>query len=244
MNMIPQGGTIVILTGAGISKESGMSTFRDKDGIWATVNIEDVATPEAFKRDPERVQAFYNTRRQRLLTGEVNPNAAHFALAKLERQWPGAVIIVTQNIDNLHERGGSENVLHMHGELLKSRCGACGGIADCLEDLDPHAVCVDCSVHGRLRPHVVWFGEMPLGLQQIEKALSSCALFMSIGTSGNVYPAAGFVDIARRIGGIHTAELNLEPSEGATLFDETCYGKATEVVPAYVDRLLEGVGGA
>jgi NAD-dependent deacetylase len=242
--MIPSGGNIVILTGAGISKESGMSTFRDKDGIWATVNIEDVATPEAFARNPERVQSFYNTRRNRLITGEVDPNAAHHALAKLEQSWPGKVLIVTQNIDNLHERGGSKNVLHMHGELLKSRCGACGDVKECALDLGKGSICSNCQGHGRLRPHVVWFGEMPLYLKQIDAALSSCSLFLSIGTSGSVYPAAGFVTNVQRIGGVHTAELNLEPSEGASAFDTACYGPATEVVPAYVDRLLEGVGSA
>ena len=233
-------GNIVILTGAGISKESGLSTFRDEDGIWATVRIEDVATPEAFLRDPVGVHGFYNTRRQRLADGGINPNLAHEALAKLERDWPEDVLIVTQNIDDLHERGGSTNVLHMHGELLKARCAACGDIIDWRQDLDLDLMCQNCRMAGRMRPHVVWFGEMPFFMERIEQALADCALFVSIGTSGNVYPAAGFVAGARRLGRAHTAELNMEPSEGATLFAETHYGLATEIVPAYVNELLRG----
>jgi len=232
-------GSIVILTGAGISKESGLSTFRDDDGIWATVRIEDVATPEAFQRDPAAVHEFYNARRGRLANGEIEPNAAHRALARLERDWPEKVTIVTQNIDNLHERGGSENVLHMHGELLKVRCAACGGVVIWLEDLNLDLVCQRCHMKGRLRPHVVWFGEMPFFMERIDRALSECALFMSIGTSGNVYPAAGFVAAVARRGRARTVELNLEPSEGATLFAEARYGPATEIVPDYVDELLK-----
>jgi len=233
-------GKIVILTGAGISKESGLSTFRDEDGIWATVKIEDVATPEAFQRDPVGVHEFYNARRQRLADGGIKPNAAHEALARLERDWPEDVLIVTQNIDDLHERGGSTKVLHMHGELLKARCAACGDVADWRQDLDLDRVCQNCQMTGRLRPHVVWFGEMPFFMERIEQALAECALFVSIGTSGNVYPAAGFVAGARRLGRAHTTELNMEPSEGATLFAETHYGYATKIVPAYVEELLRG----
>ena len=236
----PVTGNIVILTGAGISKESGLSTFRDDDGIWATVRIEDVATPEAFRCDPVGVHEFYNARRQRLVGGDIRPNTAHKALARLESNWPEDVLIVTQNIDDLHERGGSKNVVHMHGELLKARCAACDNIRDWHQNLDLALVCETCHVAGRLRPHVVWFGEMPLFMERIEKALAKCALFVSIGTSGNVYPAAGFVAGARRRGCAHTAELNAEPSEGASLFAETHYGLATKIVPAYVDKLLKG----
>ncbi len=238
--MRPISGNIVILTGAGISKESGLSTFRDDDGIWATVRIEDVATPEAFQRDPEGVHEFYNARRQRLVGGGVLPNAAHQALARLERNWPEDVLVVTQNIDDLHERGGSENVLHMHGELLKVRCMACGEVEVWPDDLALDLVCKRCHVAGRLRPHVVWFGEMPFFMDAIERALSECTLFLSIGTSGNVYPAAGFVAGIERVGRAHTAELNMEPSQGASLFAEARYGSATEIVPAYVDELLSG----
>jgi len=229
---------IVILTGAGISKESGLSTFRDADGIWAKHRIEDVATPDAFARDPERVHAFYNARRARLASGAVAPNAAHLALARLEAEWPEDVLVVTQNIDDLHERAGSRNVLHMHGELLKARCGACGNVAAWRDDLTLRVACAACGGVGALRPHVVWFGEMPFGMDRIDAALAACALFLSVGTSGNVYPAAGFVQQVRRAGRAHTAELNMAPSEGASLFAEARYGPATTVVPAYVEKVL------
>jgi len=229
---------IVVLTGAGISKESGLDTFRDADGIWSKVRIEDVATPEAFVRDPARVHAFYNARRQGLLDAGVQPNAAHQALAHLERTWPGGVLTVTQNIDDLHERAGSAKLIHMHGELLKSRCAHCGEIAVCRGDLALDMVCGACGDAGGLRPHVVWFGEMPLQMERIERALAEAGLFMSIGTSGNVYPAAGFVEIVRHFAHGHTVELNLEPSSGATSFVETVYGAAADIVPAYVEGLL------
>lgn len=230
--------SIVILTGAGISKESGLSTFRDADGIWTKVNVEDVATPQAFVRDPEGVHAFYNARRKRLAAGTVEPNAAHAALARLEREWPGDVLVVTQNIDDLHERAGSRNLLHMHGELLKVRCEACADVIPWQGDLGLADVCRSCATPGRLRPHVVWFGEMPFAMDAIYEALGRCGLFISIGTSGNVYPAAGFVQQARFTGNAHTVELNLEPSEGARVFAEATYGPATQIVPAYVERIL------
>jgi len=230
--------SIVVLTGAGISKESGLSTFRDADGIWATVRIEDVATPDAFARDPERVHAFYNARRARLASGEVEPNAAHLALARLEAEWPGGVLVVTQNIDDLHERAGSRDVVHMHGELLKARCAACGEVIAWRADLDARVRCAACAGVGAMRPHVVWFGEMPFAMPRIDAALAACGLFLSVGTSGNVYPAAGFVQQVRLAGRAHTAELNLQPSEGATLFAEARYGPATQVVPAYVEKIL------
>ena len=231
----PQDG-IVILTGAGISKESGLATFRDPDGIWAQYRIEDVATPEAFARAPDRVLDFYNMRRRQAFADNIRPNAAHYALGELEAFWPGKFLLVTQNIDDLHERGGSTNLIHMHGELGKSRCHHCGDIASGLCDLDPGMVCTACAQPGGIRPHVVWFGEMPLEMERIYAALSRCALFISIGTSGNVYPAAGFVQEAR-VAGALTVELNLEKSEGATLFENAQYGPATEVVTAFVDAL-------
>jgi NAD-dependent deacetylase len=230
--------SIVILTGAGISKESGLDTFRDKDGLWSKVRIEDVATPEAFERDPARVHAFYNARRRGLRNSNVQPNAAHRALAELEQRWPGEVLLVTQNIDDLHERAGSRNLVHMHGELLKTRCAHCGALDAGLADLSVELECARCRMPGGLRPHVVWFGEMPLEMDWIYEALGRCGVFVSIGTSGNVHPAAGFVEEARRSARARTVELNLEPSEGATLFDERHYGPATEIVPAYVRRLL------
>jgi NAD-dependent deacetylase len=229
--------SIVILTGAGISKESGLDTFRDADGIWAKVRIEDVATPEAFARDKRRVHEFYNARRRGLLASHVAPNPAHLALARLEKEWPGTVLLVTQNIDDLHERAGSRNLRHIHGEMLKSRCAGCGAVAPCRSDLSETLACAACGGTGGMRPHVVWFGEMPFHLDEVYAALADCGLFISIGTSGNVYPAAGFVAEARAAGA-HTVELNLEPSEGRSHFAEAIHGKAGEIVPDYVERLL------
>ena len=237
MRGIKRDAPIVILTGAGISRESGLATFRDADGVWATVRIEDVATPEAFARDPARVHGFYNARRRGLLDPAVAPNAAHGALARLEREWRGPVLLVTQNIDDLHERAGSRRLLHIHGELLKARCAACGFVAPWREDLALHTACPACATVGRMRVHVVWFGEMPFAMDEVYAALAACGMFVSIGTSGAVYPAAGFVAEARAAGA-HTIELNLEPSEGASLFADSTYGRASAVVPAFVDRLL------
>lgn len=234
---------IVILTGAGISQESGLSTFRDKGGIWSRVRIEDVATPEAFARDPARVLAFYNMRRQSHRDPALKPNRAHVALAELERAWKsrGEVLLVTQNVDHLHEQAGSRNLLHMHGEMAKTRCQHCGATAGSLGDLAVDMACGACGETGGLRPDVVWFGEMPYHMERIAEALAGCDLFVSIGTSGNVYPAAGFVREARAAGA-HTVELNLEPSAGASLFAEQRYGKASMIVPAYVDALCGGAG--
>lgn len=230
--------SIVILTGAGISKESGLDTFRDADGIWSKVRIEDVATPEAFRRDPARVHGFYNARRRSLLDPRIRPNAAHLALAELERRWDGDFLLVTQNIDNLHERAGSTRLLHMHGEMLKSRCALCSQIVPWEQDLSVELSCQSCGSAGGLRPHVVWFGEMPFEMERIYAALARATLFVSIGTSGNVYPAAGFVREARAVAGARTVELNLEPSEGASLFEERRYGPATEIVPRFAEELL------
>lgn len=232
-----RGQPIVILTGAGISKESGLDTFRDADGIWAKVRLEDVATPEGYARNPTMVQEFYNARRRGLMESSVTPNPAHLALAALEQGWEGEVLLVTQNIDNLHERAGSRNLLHIHGELLKVRCESCGTIQHWESDVTVTQVCERCGAEGEVRPHVVWFGEMPIGLDVVYNMLARCGLFVSIGTSGNVYPAAGFVAEARSHGA-HTVELNLEPSTGHSLFVERIYGPASEVVPHYVQRLL------
>lgn len=235
---IPPTAKIVILTGAGISKESGLDTFRDADGIWAKVRIEDVATPQAFAADPERVHAFYNMRRARHRTNSVLPNAAHDALARLEREWAGDVVVVTQNVDSLHERAGTERLIHMHGVHTHARCNGCGHVTPWPGDMSTADICPACGNSGGIRPHVVWFGETPLDLDRINEALAACDLFISIGTSGNVYPAANFVRRVRHLGQAHTVELNLEPSRGATLFAESRYGPATQVVPAYVDALL------
>tara|TARA_R110000868_G_scaffold170440_6_gene405714 strand:+ start:225 stop:1013 length:789 start_codon:yes stop_codon:yes gene_type:complete len=233
--------SIVILTGAGISKESGLDTFRDADGIWSKVRWEDVATPEAFARDPERVHAFYNMRRARTRSMDIQPNAAHAALALLETQWPGQVLIVTQNVDSLHEQAGSSNLIHMHGVYGKARCNFCDHVVEWMGDMSVRDVCVGCARAGGLRPNVVWFGEVPMGLDDIQEALIGCDLFISIGTSGNVYPAAGFVAMTRRLDRAHTVELNLEPSSGASQFHEAHHGPATTIVPAYVNALLAHV---
>ncbi len=225
---------IVVLTGAGISRESGLATFRDPDGIWMQVRIEDVATPQAYARDPARVQAFYNARRAQL--AQVHPNAAHLALAELERRWPAGFLLVTQNVDDLHDRAGSRNLLHMHGELRRAWCLACDAKPAWQADLDAATACPDCGTLGRVRPDIVWFGEMPYQMDRIESALDSCGLFVSIGTSGNVYPAAGFVASVR--GRASTVELNLEPSEGSHLFDLARHGPATSIVPDFVAELL------
>ena len=233
--------TIVILTGAGISKESGLDTFRDAEGIWAKVRLEDVATPEAFARDPARVHDFYNDRRRGLLSGQVTPNPAHLALVRLEADWPGEVLLVTQNIDDLHERAGSGNLVHMHGEILKARCQHCDLVGPWKDDLSLDSLCPGCEESGGLRVNVVWFGEMPFQMERIYEALERCDLFVSIGTSGSVYPAAGFVEAALMNGKSRTVELNLEPSDGQSLFQECHYGPASQVVPAFVERMLAEV---
>lgn len=229
---------IVILTGAGISAESGLRTFRAADGLWEDHRVEDVATPEAFVRDPALVQRFYNERRRQLRT--VEPNPAHQALARLEREWPGEVLLVTQNVDDLHERAGSRNLIHMHGELLKARCLDCGRVHRWEDDLDAGSRCPGCSRTGRLRPHIVWFGEMPFELDPIGQALERCSLFAAIGTSGHVYPAAGFVSLVPP--SVRTLELNLEVSQVSSAFQECRQGRASELVPAWVEELLAGKG--
>ena len=233
---------IFVLTGAGISAESGLGTFRDKrgEGIWAKFDPMKLATPEAFARDPEAVLAFYDLRRRNLR--DAKPNAAHFALARLENALAkrGATLaLVTQNIDNLHERAGSASVIHMHGELLKARCGRCEAVRPWLDDLTVSHVCPDCGRAGTMRPHVVWFGEMPLGMDRIDRALREANLFVAIGTSGAVYPAAGFVAGARAYG-LRTCEINLEAADNADLFDEQRLGPASETVPAWVEGLVRG----
>jgi len=224
---------IVVLTGAGISAESGVPTFRAADGLWEGHRVEDVATPEAYARDPGLVQAFYDARRAHL--ARVEPNAAHRALARLDAAWRGDFLLVTQNVDDLHERGGSKRLIHMHGELKRAWCRACdarhgweGALA-----YAPH--CPGCGSAGALRPDIVWFGEMPYQMERIEAALWACDLFVSIGTSGAVYPAAGFVELARA-GGAATLEINLEPTGGR--FDAARAGKAGVLVPQWVGEML------
>jgi NAD-dependent deacetylase len=227
---------IVILTGAGISAESGVKTFRDNGGLWEEHRIEDVATPEAFMHDPDLVQNFYNIRRAQMET--VKPNAAHSALAKLEAEHSGTVTIITQNVDDLHERAGSQIVIHMHGELAKVRCRICNKVHRWHGDCDQSTACPDCGASPSLRPHIVWFGEMPFYMPEIGKILRQADIFVSIGTSGNVYPAAGFVAEVAAIGRAKTIELNLEPSQGSVYFDETRHGPAGKTVPQFVGELL------
>lgn len=227
---------IVILTGAGISAESGVKTFRDDDGLWEGHDVQEVATPEAFRRNPQLVQRFYDDRRSQVLA--VEPNAAHLALARLEQQHEGEVLVVTQNVDDLHERAGSRNVLHMHGELLSAWCLACDRRFEWRTSLLDGPPCPSCGEQ-RLRPDIVWFGELPYHMPRIERALQQADLFAAIGTSGLVYPAAGFVAVAAA-GGTHTVELNLEASARTSQFDEVREGPATRVVTAWVEELLAG----
>ena len=232
---LPRDAAIVILTGAGISAESGLRTFRDADGLWENHRVEEVATPEAFHRDPALVHRFYSARRQSLAT--VQPNAAHLALARLERAWAGPFLLVTQNVDDLHDRAGSRQLLHMHGELVRGRCLGCGAIHPWPGDMDQASRCPTCQT-GRMRPHIVWFGELPLDLDRIYDAVERCDLFVAIGTSGHVYPAAGLVQAAAP--GARTVELNLQPSRVASAFQEARTGCATDLVPAFVEELLGG----
>lgn len=231
---------LVILTGAGISAESGVPTFRASDGLWCGHRVEDVATPEGYAADPALVQDFYNQRRRQL--AEVEPNAAHRALADLAARWEGDFMLVTQNVDDLHDRAHEASppapgfeLIHMHGELLKGRCTRSGVVSDWPGDMAADEPSLD-HPQGRMRPHIVWFGETPLHMDRIEAALAACDLFVSIGTSGAVYPAAGFVQAARHAGA-RTVEINLAPTSGARLFDEGVYGPATVAVSAFFDAL-------
>ncbi|MCO6539485.1 MAG: NAD-dependent protein deacylase [Gilliamella sp.] len=222
---------IVILTGAGISAESGLSTFRAQNGLWEGYDVNDVATYEGYIRNPTAVHDFYNMLRRKLQNPDVKPNAAHFALAELEQKLGSDnLLIVTQNVDNLHEQAGSKNIIHMHGELLKVRNEKTGQIIDCFND-------VDYQQNKFIRPHIVWFGEIPLQMEQIYDALSQADYFISIGTSGNVYPAAGFVQIANQTSA-KTVELNLEPSLGESLFQTKIYGPASKIVPEFIKKFI------
>ncbi|MDO6563830.1 NAD-dependent protein deacylase [Amphritea sp. 1_MG-2023] len=232
---------IVILTGAGISAESGIRTFRAADGLWEDHRIEDVATPEAFAQNPQQVHRFYNQRRAQLMSPDIQPNAAHQALARLEQsiaaQPSAELLLVTQNIDNLHERAGSQNLIHMHGELLSLRCTASAQVFSHHGVVTIDDACDCCDQRGTLRPNIVWFGERPMQMEAIYEALESCDLFISIGTSGHVYPAAGLVEIANSVGA-ETVEINLEPSTIQSAFDRHIYGPASREVPRFVESLI------
>lgn len=227
---------IVILTGAGISAESGVPTFRDANGLWENHRIEEVATPEAFARNPELVHRFYNLRRAALPT--VKPNPAHEALARLQQEHPGKVTLITQNVDDLHERAGSSEVIHMHGELLKARCARCEEVKTWSEDLDAQMACDSCHAVGQMRPHIVWFGEMPFHMERVFQALEEADVFIAVGTSGLVYPAAGFVEVARR-GGAKTIEVNTDATAMSDAFQTHRIGPAGAEVPKLVVELLE-----
>jgi NAD-dependent deacetylase len=233
--------SIIVLTGAGISAESGLETFRGGGGLWCGHRVEDVATPEAFAKNPALVHEFYNMRRRALKDPKIKPNAAHMALVKLEQEWPGRVLVVTQNIDDLHERAGTKNLIHMHGEALRAFCNICGHNTECSDDIFETDRCVSCRNIGSVRPDIVWFGQMPYRMDEIYSALSACDLFMAIGTSGHVYPAAGFVTEALRAGA-HTIEMNLEASKIASNFDETILGPAGKTVPEIVEKILSARG--
>ncbi|WP_421789393.1 NAD-dependent deacylase [Hyphobacterium sp.] len=231
--------SLFILTGSGISAESGLGTFRDTDGIWAKFDWQELASPEGFAEDPIAVHEFYNLRRKGLL--DASHNAAHTALARLEAAWirlGGKFSLVTQNIDDLHERAGSERLIHMHGELLKSRCNACGDLQDCRSDLAITQSCTACGREGTLRPHVVWFGEIPIGMEEIADRLATVTHFAAIGTSGAVWPAAGFAQEAAR-NGAETWELALDPGESGHNFAFSRYGKATQTVPFWCEEILK-----
>jgi NAD-dependent deacetylase len=228
---------IVVLTGAGISAESGIQTFRSEDGLWENYPVEEVATPEGYMRNPELVLEFYNQRRRDLLQEHIIPNAAHYALAELEANFSGDFLLVTQNIDNLHEQAGSKNIIHMHGELLKVRCPNSDRVIPWHGDLTTADKCSCCQPANQLRPHIVWFGEMPLEMEFIYKRLYEADLFISIGTSGNVYPAAGFVQEANRAGA-DSIEINLDNSEVQSHFTQVQRGKASVLVPELVTSIL------
>lgn len=236
--MIATPRAVVVLTGAGISAESGIRTFRAADGLWEEHRVEDVASPDGFARDPDLVYNFYNQRRRQLVSDEIRPNAAHEALARFEEAFDGDFLLVTQNIDDLHERAGSRKLLHMHGELLKMRCMRTHQLFPTRLDFDASTSCRCCGSAGNLRPHVVWFGEMPLYMREINEALQQCDLFISIGTSGNVYPASGFYQTAK-IHRAQTVELNLERTPSS--FDLHRTGPASELVPAFLDELAAQV---
>lgn len=225
---------IVVLTGAGVSAESGLGTFRDADGLWQQHVLAAVATPEGFARNPARVHAFYNARRAQMRAAQ--PNPAHRALARLQRERPGAVMLVTQNIDDLHERGGAADAIHMHGELARALCAACGHRWPAPAEMDPADPCPGCAAPVT-RPDVVWFGEIPHHMERIGAALSQADLFVAIGTSGAVWPAAGFVAEAAAAGAA-TLEINLAPSDVADAFDRRILGPAGTAVPAWVDEVL------
>ncbi|WJG07593.1 Sir2 family NAD+-dependent deacetylase [Aliiglaciecola sp. LCG003] len=237
MQKLTKNTRVVVLTGAGISAESGLKTFRDKDGLWENHPVEEVATPEAFSSHPELVYRFYNQRRAQLLDSNLNPNEGHRALASLEEYLQDNLLVVTQNVDNLHERAGTKRLIHMHGDLLSYRCCSSGRVVTTIEDYDQSSRCHCCQPSHAIRPNIVWFGEMPMQMDRIYQRLAEAELFIAIGTSGQVYPAAGFVQEAK-LNGAFCVELNLQPSVGHSTFDEAHYGLGSKIIPLYIQGLL------
>ena len=233
---------LFVLTGAGISAESGLATFRGQDGLWENHRIEEVASIEGYRENPALVQRFYNLWRAGLVAPEIGPNDAHKALVELEKRWPGEFLLVTQNVDDLHERAGSKNLIHMHGELLKVRCETTERVFEWRQDLNEDTRCECCGDVRTLRPNIVWFGEMPMRMDEIYEYLEGCGIFISIGTSGLVYPAAGFISVAKTNPGIQTFEVNMDLTPLTAMFDEQLGGPATKILPGLVARLLQKFG--
>lgn len=227
---------ILVLTGAGISAESGLATFRSSNGLWNNHRVEDVATIEAFEKNPAYVHAFYNEMKSELLAAK--PNPAHLALARLQKEYPEKVIIVTQNVDTLHEKAGSKDVFHIHGQINQAVCLNCGQIMETWDDVDTETICPHCGISGMFKPNIVFFGESLLCMEAVERALRTCDLFISIGTSGVVYPAAGFVQTAKYYGA-ESIEFNLENTSNNFLFDRHVYGKCGDTLPEFVDELIK-----
>lgn len=227
---------IVILTGAGISAESGLVTFRASNGLWNNHRVEDVATVEAFERNPAYVHEFYNELKKELVKAQ--PNPAHFAITKLQREYDAEISIVTQNVDTLHEKAGSKNICHIHGQINQALCLNCGHILETFGDVDTETVCPHCKIVGMMKPNIVFFGENLLCMDKVDRLLSGCDLFLSVGTSGVVFPAASFVQIAK-YNGAQTYEFNLEPTSNNFYFDRHIFGPAGTTLPAFVDELLQ-----
>ena len=227
--------SIVVLTGAGISAESGLATFRSSNGLWNNHRVEDVATIEAFQRNPEFVHDFYNQMKPELLAAK--PNPAHLALTKLQNNYPAPVSIITQNVDTLHEKAQSRNIYHIHGQINQAVCLNCGHVLETWNDVTTETVCPQCSVAGMMKPNIVFFGENLLYMDKVERLLASCDLFLSIGTSGVVFPAAAFVQTAK-LYGAETYEFNLEKTSNNFYFDHHIFGKAGDILPPFVDELL------
>ena len=233
---MPKYQNIVILTGAGISAESGLATFRSSNGLWNNHPVEDVATVEGFQRNPAYVHDFYNELKKELV--KAKPNPAHLAITKLQKEYPAQISIVTQNVDTLHEKAENSDIYHIHGQINQAVCQNCGHIIETFGDVDTQTICPNCQVMGMMKPNIVFFGENLLCMDKVDSLLRTCDLFLSIGTSGVVFPAAAFVQIAK-INGAHTIEFNLEPTSNNYYFDQHIFGKAGTTLPAFIDELIK-----